>query len=51
MEAASDEITGVPHAIDSSGGIPKPSYFVGKTNQLAPEYIVGRSSSSTNPVK
>ncbi|MGC9203145.1 MAG: glycosyltransferase, partial [Thermoproteota archaeon] len=45
---AFETITGVPQAIDSSGGEPKPSYIDGYTENKAQEYKQGMSFSSTH---
>ena len=51
IEEVLETITGVPQAIASNGGKPKPSYKLGKSKAVAPEYKAGKSFSSKYPVK
>src|SRR5690554_2260518 len=50
-ELVSGHITGVPHAIASRTGRPKPSYKLKYRKTLAPLYKRGKSSSDKKPVK
>ena len=43
------QVTAVPQAIASITGSPNPSYKLGKTNNSAPAYKPGKSSSETGP--
>ena len=43
-------MVGVPEAMASNGGKPKPSYKDGYTKTLANLYTIGLSSTSTNPI-
>ena len=48
-EPVFEQITGVPHAMASSGGSPKPSNSDGYANAVAPDRSAGRSSEGTAP--
>src|SRR5207244_1392771 len=48
-DAASEQATGQPHAIASSGGWPNPSYSEGKTTAAARRYSDASSSCGTRP--
>src|SRR5436309_3479899 len=50
-EVVFDVTTGVPQAMASRGGKPKPSYKDGYKSASAPEYRDGRLASLTYPVK
>ena len=50
-DARSDERTGMPAAIASRTGRPKPSYKDGKTRRSAPESAASRFAAGSQPVK